>query len=103
MNTSTIDISDATQFFLPMYEGDHSAFAPYRLGECTPDAADMDGFIQVTLDGAASYFEGANGDDAASLYETLMAVQSRYASDPVFANELKAWCLDQATQHAAGN
>jgi hypothetical protein len=94
-------IATATKFFLPMYEGDHSAFQPYAMGEVAPAAADMDGFITVTLDSAANFFEPQDGDAAHDLREELLEVQTSYCGDSAFAAELQAWCLAQATAAAA--
>ena len=94
MNTKQ---STAQQFFLPMYEGDHSAFQPYKLGEVTPDAADMDGFIDSVFDGSENYLSGLDHQTSLGKRHALRMAREAYASQPGFASELQAWCLQQAT------
>lgn len=81
----------ARQFFLPLHEGDHSAFHPYALGEIEPRAEDMDGFVEVTLESARDYIEGKGGDTAA-----VELVIDNYRNDPAHAEALRAWCLAEA-------
>lgn len=85
----------ARQFFLPMRDGDHSAFQPYKLGEVVPKADDMDGFIEATLEGAREYFANKGGKTNA----VRLAI-SAYRNDPAYAEALREWCLIEAQRAA---
>jgi hypothetical protein len=94
-------LSTATQFFLPMYEGDHSAFDPYKRGEVQPDARDMDALIDSVFDGVEQYLDGLTHTEVIGKRGALSHARKAYSSDPQFAQALQAWCLERATQAAA--
>jgi len=96
-------ISTATQFFLPMFDGDQSAFDSYRLGESTPDMKDMDAFIEVVFDGAEQYLGGYPATEVIGKRGALHKARTAYASDLVFAEALRKWCFEQATLAATHN
>ena len=97
----TRQLTAAIKFFQPMYYGDHSAFDPYKNGEVTPDADDMDGFIDSVLDGMDQYLGGREHSDVAGLKASMRSVRSNYARNGKFADQLRAWCLEQAKTAAA--
>ena len=94
-------LSTATQFFLPMYDGDHSAFDSYRLGESTPKMADMDGLIDVTFDGVEQYLSNSPSTVIIGKRGALHKAKKAYSEDPEFAEALRVWCFEQASAAAA--
>ena len=91
------EIANAQKLFLPMYDGDHSAFQPYKLGEVVPNAADMDDFIASVFDGCESSL-----DPMASYFDIrscLHQARRAYRDNPAFAQQLRDWCMAEAVRH----
>jgi hypothetical protein len=102
-NSMTAQLTAAIKFFKPMYDGDHSAFQSYKTGEVTPDAKDMDGFINSVLDGMEQYLGGRDHTEVSGLKTSLRSVRRNYASGGVLAEQIRAWCLAQAIEAAGGS
>ncbi|MGL4648061.1 MAG: hypothetical protein ACRC1H_01535 [Caldilineaceae bacterium] len=90
------NLQTAQQFFLPLYEGDHSAFQPYELGEVSPDDAEMNDFIEATFDGARCYLEGKDPIESVGRRSALRLAVTAYRDDANYARDLRAWCLAKA-------